>query len=119
MAQPNIVGVTTIRGNTAVMNVTNVSTNVIANIASSGKVLKLNTILISNIDGTNAADINVSFFREAVEYRLASTISVPPDATLVVVSKDTAIYLEEGDYVRLTASANNRLNGIVSYEEIS
>ena len=61
MAQPNIVNVTTLRGNTALMNVTTVSTNVVVNAASSNKVYKVNTLLISNIDGTNSADISAEF----------------------------------------------------------
>lgn len=119
MAQPNIVNVTTIRGNTAVLNVTTVATNVVSNIASSNKVYKINTLLISNIDGANSADITASLFKSGVEYRIASTIAVPADASLIVLSKDTAIYLEESDFIRLTASANSRLHGICSYEEIS
>lgn len=119
MAQPNIVNVTTIRGNTALMNVTTVSTNVVVNPVSSDKVFKINTILISNIDGTNAADITAEFWRGGIFYDIASTIVVPADSTLVLISKDTSIYLEEGDYIRLQASANNDLNAIVSYEEIS
>lgn len=119
MAQPNIVAVTTIRGNTAVLNVTTVATNVVANIVASNKVYKINSLLISNIDGTNSADITAGLFKGGVEFRIASTITVPADATLVAISKDTSIYLEEGDYIRLTASANNDLNAILSYEEIT
>jgi hypothetical protein len=44
---------------------------------------------------------------------------VPNDATLVLISKDTSVYLEEGDYIDLLASSNLYLQGIVSYEEIS
>lgn len=119
MAAPNIVNVSNIRGNTAVMNVTTVASNVVSNEVSSNKVYKINTLIVSNIDGTNSADITASLFRGAIEYRLASTIAVPADASLVIISKDTSIYLEEGDYMRLTASANNDLNAICSYEEIS
>jgi hypothetical protein len=119
MAQPNIVNVGTIRGNTALMNVTTVSTNVVVNSVSSNKVYKVNTLLISNIDGTNSADISAEFWRAGIFYDIASTITVPADATLVLISKDTSIYLEEGDYIRLQASANNDLNAILSYEEIS
>lgn len=119
MAQPNIVNVTTIRGNTALMNVTTVSTNVVVNAASSNKVYKVNTLLISNIDGTNSADISAEFWRSGIAYDIASTIAVPADASLVLISKDTSIYLEEGDYIRLQASANNDLNAILSYEEIT
>ena len=119
MAQPNIVNVTTLRGNTALMNVTTVSTNVVVNAASSNKVYKVNTLLISNIDGTNSADISAEFWRGGITYDIASTITVPADASLILISKDTAIYLEEGDYIRLQASANNDLNAILSYEEIT
>jgi hypothetical protein len=119
MAQPNIVGVTTIRGNTAFQNVNTVSANVIANPASSNKVFKVNVLLISNIDGSNPADITASIFRGGIEYKVAHTISVPADASLILISKDTSIYMEETDYMRLSASANNRLHAICSYEEIS
>ena len=119
MAQPNIVNVTTLRGNTALMNVTTVSTNVVVNAASSNKVYKVNTLLISNIDGTNSADISAEFWRGGITYDIASTITVPADASLVLISKDTAIYLEEGDYSRRQASANNDVKAILSYEEIT
>lgn len=119
MAAPNIVEVTTIRGNTGVLAVTTTPTDIVLNNASSGKVYKVNTLIISNVDGTNAADITASLYRSTVEYKIASTISIPPDATLVVLSKETALYLEEGDSIRLTASADNDLQAICSYEEIS
>lgn len=119
MAQPNIVNVTTIRGNTATLNVSTVAANVVANIVASNKVYKINTLLIANMDGTSAADITASLFDSGTEIKIAHTISVPADASLVVLSKDTSIYLEEGDYIRLAASANGRLHAICSYEEIT
>ena len=54
---------------------------------------------ISNVDGTNAADVDVDLFRSSVAYRIAKTISVPADATLDVLSG--SIYLEEGDVLRI------------------
>lgn len=119
MAAPNIVNVTTIIGKTSVLAVTTAASNIVSNSAASGKVFKVNTLTIANIDGTLAADITVDLFRSSVAYRLASTISVPPDATLVVISKDNPVYLEEGDSIRCTASANNDLEAVCSYEEIS
>lgn len=117
MAAPNIVNVATITGKTAVQVVTTSPTAIVTNSAASGKVFKVNALYVSNIDGTNAADLNVDLFRSSTAYRIAYTISVPADATLDVVSK--AIYLEEGDALRLTASANTRLEAVCSYEEIS
>ena len=119
MAAPNIVGVTTITGKTAVANVSTVAANVVTNSAGSNTVFKVNSLIISNIDGTNSADITASVYRGSVEYKLAHTITVPADATLVVVSKETSTYLEEGDSIRLTASANGDLQAVCSYEEIS
>ena len=119
MAAPNIVGVTTIRGNTEVLAVTTSATAIANNIPSSGKVYKINSLVVSNIDGTSAADITADLFRGGSAYSIASTITVPADASLVVVSKETAVYLEEGDALRCTASADGDLVAICSYEEIS
>ena len=119
MAAPNIVGVTTIRGNTEVQAVTTSATAIVTNNSGSGKVYKINSLVVSNVDGTNAADVTVDLFRSSVAYAVASTITVPADASLVVISKETAIYLEENDALRCTASANNDLVAVCSYEEIS
>ena len=117
MAAPNIVSVATITGKTAVQNVSTSATAIVTNSNSSGKVLKVNVLYISNVDGTNAADVDIDLFRSSVAYRIAKTITVPADATLDVLSG--SIYLEEGDSLRLTASANNDIEAVCSFEEIS
>lgn len=117
MAAPNIVGVTTITGKTAVMAVTTSATAIVTNSAASGKVFKVNALYVSNIDGTNSCDLTVDIFRSSTAYKIASTISVPADATLDIISK--SIYLEEGDALRLTAAVNSDLEAVCSYEEIS
>ena len=117
MAAPNIVNVATITGKTAVQAVTTSATAIVTNSAASGKVLKVNALYVSNVDGTNNADINVDLYRSTTAYHVAKTVNVPADATLDIISK--AIYLEEGDTLRLTASANSDLEAVCSYEEIS
>lgn len=117
MAAPNIVNVATITGKTAVQAVGTSATAIVTNSAGSGKVFKVNALYVSNIDGSNAADITVDLFRSSTAYAIASTISVPADATLDIVAK--AIYLEEGDALRCTASAAGDLVAVCSYEEIS
>lgn len=120
MANPNIVNVTSILGKTVGAAVTTTAAALVSNGAASNKILKINTLTIANIDGSNSADITVDVFKnQATAVRLAFTIAVPADATLVVISKDTAIYLEENDSLRVTASANSRLEAVCSYEEIS
>jgi len=117
MTAPNIVNVATITGKTAVQAVGTSATAIVTNSASSGKVFKVNALLVSNIDGTNNAEITVDLFRSSTAYHLAKTVVVPADATLDVLAK--AIYLEEGDALRLTANAASDLEAICSYEEIS
>lgn len=120
MAAPNIVNVATITGKTAGLAVTTSATAIVMNPASSGKVFKINSLIISNIDGTAAADITADVYKnQTTAFRIAFTIAVPADATLVIISKDTSIYLEENDSIRLTASANSDLEAVCSYEEIS
>jgi hypothetical protein len=117
MAAPNIVNVATITGKTAVQAVTTSATAIVTNSGSSGKVFKVNALYVSNVDGTNNADINVDLYRSSTAYHIAKTVNVPADATLDIISKP--IYLEEGDSLRLTANANSDLEAVCSYEEIS
>lgn len=117
MANPNIINVSTITGKTAVLAVTNVASNIVTNSVSSNTIVKINALYVSNVDGANNADITVDLFRSSIPYRIASTVVVPADAVLDVISKN--VYLEEGDSLRLTASANGDLEAVCSYEIIS
>lgn len=117
MAAPNVVNVATISGKTAVQAVGTSATAIVSNSAASGKVYKVNALYVSNIDGTNNADLNVDLYRSSTAYHIAKTVVVPADASLDVISKP--IYLEEGDSLRLTANASGDLEAVCSYEEIS
>lgn len=124
MAAPNIVNVSTITGKSATVALTSTSaTTLVSNAASSSKVFKVNMIQVANVDGTNAADVTVDIHSAAsgggTAYSLVSTVSVPADASLVVVDKGTALYLEEDRSITATAGTSNDLEVIVSYEEIS
>lgn len=117
MANPNIVNVTAIYGKTAVQAITTSASAIVTNSAASGKVLKVNALYIANVDGTANASVNVDVFRSSVAYHIAKTVTVPADATIDVLTN--SIYLEEGDSLRLTASADSDLEAVCSYEEIS
>jgi hypothetical protein len=116
MANPNIVNVTSILGKTAVLNVTTTPTDIVSNGSGSNNVLKINYLSIANVDGLSPADVTISIFRSSVEYKIAHTIAVPADSSLTVLDK--AVYLEEGDSLRITASANDDLQAVCSYEII-
>ena len=117
MAAPNVLASTTVTGRTAVQVVSTSATAIVTNSAASGKVLKINALYVSNVDGTTNYTLTMDIFRSSVAYRLGYLITVPAASTLDVISK--AFYLEEGDTLRLTASANTKLEAICSYEDIS
>jgi hypothetical protein len=124
MAAPNLANPTTITGKTTTVALANTSANtIITNPASSGKVLKVNSLYVANVDGTTAANITVQYYSAAniggTAYPIVFTVAVPADATLVVIGKDTQIYLEENTSIGATASVANDLTVVASYEEIS
>ena len=117
MTAPNVVNVATITAKTAVQAVGTSAAAIVTNAASSNKVFKVNALYVSNVDGSASADVNVSIQRSGTDYHIAKTINVPADATLDILSK--AVYLEEGDALRLVASSASDLEAVCSYEEIS
>ena len=124
MANPNITAVTAIYGKTAYAIPANTTANVLlANAASSGKVLKINQIVAANVDGTNAVDVTVAINSAAAgsgtSYPLVSTVSVPADASLIVTDKTTAIYLEEDKSIVVTSGTASKISYTISYEEIA
>jgi len=124
MANPNIVSVNSIFGNTTGIALTTTLTTVLlANAAASGKVFKIESIMVANVDGTNAADVTVDWNTNAggtgTSFALAATISVPADATLNLVDKNSSFYLMENQSIIGGASANSDLECIISYEDIS
>jgi hypothetical protein len=100
-------------------------------VASSVIVLKIKYYInVANIDGTNAADASVFIDDLGIRCNwitttgadttvyIAKTISVPADATLNLIDKNSSFYLEEGDNIEAGASADNDLTITISYEEI-
>jgi hypothetical protein len=127
MANPNIVNVTTIYGNTSSFLISSTAnpfaTALINNPAASGKVFKINSIVVANVDGTSAADITINLYSQddlgGTGTALISTASVPADASLVVMDKTTGIYLLEDKSIGAVASIANDLVVTCSWEEIS
>ena len=127
MANPNLVNVAAIYGNTSSYLISSTAdpfaTALINNPASSGKVFKINSIVVANVDGSAAADITIKLFSQddlgGTGTQIASTISVPADATLVVTDKSTSFYLLEDKSIGATASAANDLVVTCSWEEMN
>ena len=128
MANPNIVAVTDIKGESVGWNLTNTTTTTLMTVSSS-KLIKINRMTVANVDGTNAADVTIfidtrvqtssgaTVASGAADVYLAKTVSVPADATLVI--SDTPIYLRDGDILKGGASAASDLDLFVSFEVIT
>jgi len=120
MAAPNLVNVTTITGKIdghalTTDTIDNANSSVIT--AAADQLIKINSIIVANIDGTNPVDIDVAVNLSGdARFYLAKTVAVPADSTLVVIGKDSPIYLEEGDELEARASAASDAELVVSYE---
>jgi hypothetical protein len=116
MANPNLVNVTSITGESVQAALTTtLTTELLA--AASDTLVKVNSIIVANIDGTNAADVSLFITKSGGSpIAIASTVSVPADATLVAIDKNSALYLEEGDNLEGGASADNDLVVTINYE---
>jgi hypothetical protein len=131
MANPNIAALTTLTGNTTYLTPSATTAVVLlANAASSNQVFRINQIVAANVNGTNAVDTTVSVYTNGAvaqgsapsggtAFPIASTISVPADASLIVVDKTTAIYLMEGTSITVTSGTASGITYSISYEIIA
>ena len=129
MATPNIVGVSTITGITTAVNVATLPTSFVSNASGTNRVLKINSIMVSNVDGTSSADVSVKYHPDGIvatpgatgagtSLSLAHTISVAADSTLVLLDRASSMYLQENACIVSYASAASDLDLICSYEII-
>jgi hypothetical protein len=124
MANPNIVGVKAIYANNSLTNLsTNTATLIIDNLANSGKVYKINSIVATNIDGSVTSNITINLYSSntlfGTAYPIANTIPVPINSTLVITDKSTSFYLKENQSVGATAASANDIAIIASWEELN
>ena len=130
MANPNLINSSSITGNTTYYTPSGTSAVVLLpNAASSGIVNKIENVVVSNVTAS-AANATVSIYSNGAvaqgsapsggtAYPIAYQVSVPANATLVVVDKSTAFYLQEGTSISITSGTANSLTFTTSYEAIS
>ena len=118
MANPNIVNVTSILGKSVQAALTTtLTTEILA--CPSDKLIKINSIIVANIDGTNNVDISVFITKSGGSpLALASTVALPADSSIVVIDKNNGLYLQEGDNIEAGAGANSDAVITISYEEL-
>lgn len=124
MANPNVLAASALYGdnNYAALSTTS-ATQLINNASGSGKVYRINSIIVANVNGSAAADITLNLYSAAslggTAYAIASTVSVPADSSVILVDKTNAFYLKENQSVGVTAGTANYLTVVASWEDIS
>jgi len=131
MANPNLLAATTALGTTTYLTPSGTTAVVlIPNAAASGQVFKINQIVATNVNGSSAVNATVSVYTNGAvaqgsapsggtAYPIASTISVPANAALIVVDKTTQLYLQEGTSITVTSGTASGITYSISYEVIS
>jgi hypothetical protein len=132
MANPNIAGAsTTIYGVTTYLTPSATTAVVLLpNAASSGTVMKINQIVAANVNGSAAVNTTVSIYTNGAvaqgsapssgtAYPIVSVASVPPNASLIVVDKTSALYLMEGSSITVTSGTASGITYSISYELIA
>jgi hypothetical protein len=131
MANPNLLAATTASGTTTYLTPSATTAVVLVpNAASSGQVFKINQIVAANVNGTSAVDCTVAIYTNGAvaqgsapssgtAFPIASTVSIPADASLIVVDKTSAIYLMEGSSITVTSGTASGITYTISYEVIS
>jgi hypothetical protein len=123
MATPNIVAVQTINGKTAYVDLTSTSVTTLLGSVTTAHIAKVNTIIVSNVDGTNAVNFTLNYNTNAsgtgTNVPMISTLSVPANASLIALDKSTSIYIDETNSLTVQAGTASKLKVIISYEDIS
>ena len=120
MTEPNLVNVTSIYGRTKVETlyddaITHSNASILT--CDSNKTIKINSVIVASIDGANATviDVAVNHHDHGTHY-IAKNVDLPAKSTLIVIGKDSPIYLEEGDELEARASTDSDADICISYE---
>jgi hypothetical protein len=133
MANPNIVNVTSIYGNSAYVIPASTSVSVAWTYNGStaltgltpavGTVNRVTSIVVSNVTASAAtatvAISNNSTYGSGTPYYIAYQISVPPNASVIVTDKTTSFYVTENQSVGVISGTSSALNYTATFEAIT
>jgi len=116
MANPNIVSASNIKFRALAVAATDTFTNVVT--CGADKSLRVSSVVVSNITAT-ASSFSLVLSDGTATHSIASSITVPKNASLVVISRDNPVYLTEGYSIEVAANAAGAIHVTGSYEEIA
>lgn len=124
MANPNILGSTSVIGNNSLTALSTTSaTSIISNGASSGKIYRITSLIAANVDGTDAYEVTINHYSAAAlggtAYAIVSTLFIPADSAVIILDKNSAVYVKEDQSIGATAATADKIVITASWEEIS
>ena len=88
-----------------------------------GRVKKVNTVIVTNISTTTDYEatvynyiLDINGTNTPVLIKLANNIVVPAKSSMVIVSSDNPVYIEEGGYLGCYSNVVSTLTFTASYE---
>jgi hypothetical protein len=125
MATPNIAALQNITGTTTVTSnlatsATNLSGSVIVPTVTTNHVFKINSVIAAN-KTTSSIPVSLVLYRNSIPYYVSSNIFVPPNASIILVGKDTVFYMMDiyQDTLYAITTVASAIDVIASYEDIS
>lgn len=118
MVAPNLKSLTSITGKSASYAATATLSEALANALSTNKALKINSIRAANVDPLSYT-LDISFYNGTTHIYLCKDLQVGSNSSVIILSKDEYLYLEEGQSIHVKASVANKINLIFSYEELA
>jgi hypothetical protein len=118
MAVLNILTAANCVGKTYTTSLSSSTVTMLTNATNSNQLIKLNTIMVSNFS-SNVVSTNVIYNRNTVLTYLAGNVVIPANSTLVVLGKDTPLYIEENDSIQSSCNVGSATSFTCSYELIS
>lgn len=122
MAAPNLLALTTITGTNANIAVSNSATSLASNASGSSQLYKIDSLYIANAD-TVAVTVTVNYYSAAslggTAFPICSAVSIPANSTLVVIERDSPLFLVENTSLGATAGVASQLTATLAYEVCS
>ena len=133
MANPNIVNVTSIYGNSAYVIPSNTSvsvawtyngsTSLTGLTPAANTVNRVTSIVVSNVTAsaanTTVAISNNATYASGTPYYIAYQVTVPPGASVIVTDKTTSFYVTENQSVGVISGTGSALNYTATFEAIT
>lgn len=107
MTNPNILNAISIVGKNKGHTATTSAVTLVT--AGTSELIKIKSLIVANNSATTGSAANLRWrdSSASTDYYIVRELSVPQDASVMVIGNDFPVYLEEGDYLQAWATNTN------------